>query len=72
MWLFCNLLIAKGINLSIRQPLLKAGFIFYYGNFSEWIRSFLENPQKSELSVKMSNDYPYPDFTKRMKRYFEE
>ena len=35
LWLFCNLLIAKGINLSIRQLLLKAGFIFYYGNFSE-------------------------------------
>lgn len=69
---FCNLLIVREISLFISQPLLIAGFIFYYGSFFESIRSFLENLRRSELFVRMSNDYPYPSFTKRMKYCLEE
>lgn len=69
---FCNLLIVREISLFISQPLLIAGFLFYYGSFFELIRSFSENLRRSELFVRMSNDYPYPSFTKRMKYCLEE
>lgn len=69
---FYNLLIVLGIGLFLNQLLFIADFIFYCDSFFEWILSFSENLQKSELFVRMSNGCPYQDFIMKKKYYFEE